>query len=261
MHSLLTTGKICNLEAFRSMTGNILLIFMGILFFSVILTALAAGYLVRRREEKKMDEYQDQILRTQREEIEAIYRTMRGWKHDYHNHMQKIKAHLAMDQLEEVNRYLDQLAVDLDAIDIAIRTGNVSLDAILSSKLSVAGSKKIAINCKAAVPKELTVHDVDLCVIIGNLIDNGVESCLKIKENERRFIRVYIGRFKDQLYISVTNSTGEKRRKNCHEWISAKGGNHGHGLKRIDRIVEKYDGFINRQNEPGVFATEILLPL
>ena len=45
------------------------------------------------------------------------------------------------------------------------------------------------------------------------------------------------------------------------EYITTKRGNHGHGLKRINLVVEKYEGYINRQNEPGVFVTEIMLPL
>lgn len=238
-----------------------IVIFVGALFLVVIVTAVITAHFVRKKEEDRLGIYQDKILKTQREEVQNIYKTMRGWRHDYHNHMQKIKAHLALNQLQEVREYLDQLEEDLDAIDIAIKTGNVSVDAILSSKLSVAGGKKISINCKAKVPERLTVSDIDLCVILGNLIDNGVESCEKMKETEKKFIRVYIGIFKEQLYISVTNSTNEVIRRLDKEFISNKRGNHGHGLKRIDNIVEKYDGFINRKNEPGAFATEIMLPL
>lgn len=36
---------------------------------------------------------------------------------------------------------------------------------------------------------------------------------------------------------------------------------HGFGLQRVDRIMEKYSGFLDRQSEEGVFATEVLLPL
>lgn len=230
-------------------------------FLAVLLTAVVTTMVVKRREEERNREYQEKILRNQREEVGSIYQTMRGWRHDYHNHMQKIKAHLALNQTGEVLAYLDQLEKDLDEIDIAIRTGNISVDAILSSKLSVAAKRKIEVNCKAKVPKELSVSDVDLCVILGNLIDNGMESCEKMKDGEKKFIRVYVGIFKGQLYLSVTNSTDEKRRKRERELVSAKWGNHGHGLKRIDRIVEKYEGFINRKNEPGAFATEIMLPL
>lgn len=232
-------------------------VFLPVLAAAIFLTA----FYVHRREEMRLGEYQDKILKTQRDEVKNLYMTMRGWRHDYHNHMQKIKAHLALNQLNEVKDYLDQLEKDLDGIDVVFKTGNVSVDAILNSKLSVAKKQEIEINCKARVPKKLTVSDIDLCVILGNLIDNGVESCEKLKEGERKFLRIYIGIFKEQLYLSVTNATNEVIRKLDKEFISNKRGNHGHGLKRIDQIVEKYDGFINRKNEPGAFATEIMLPL
>ena len=45
------------------------------------------------------------------------------------------------------------------------------------------------------------------------------------------------------------------------ELVTSKLGEHGFGLRRIDKIVEHYDGYVNRKNEPGVFATEVLLPL
>jgi sensor histidine kinase regulating citrate/malate metabolism len=110
------------------------------------------------------------------------------------------------------------------------------------------------------VPPKLTVSDIDLSVLIGNLIDNAVEACEKISDVPK-FIRLYIGVFKKQLYISVSNATKEVVRKLDEEYISTKRGNHGHGLKRINLIVDKYGGFINRKNEPGVFVTEVMLPL
>ena len=63
------------------------------------------------------------------------------------------------------------------------------------------------------------------------------------------------------MYISVSNATNEIIRKLDAEYISKKRGDHGHGLKRINIVVDKYGGFIKRANEPGVFATEIMLPL
>ncbi len=226
-------------------------LFLG---FTACLAADAAvtAFLVKRHE--------DNILKKQRDEVQNIYSTMRGWRHDYHNHLQTIKAYLAMGQVGETLSYLEHLEDDLDSIDIAVRTGNVGMDAILSSKISIASKNGIAVNCKAAVPDKLSVSDVHLCAIVGNLLDNAIEACGRVVP-EKRFIRVYIGIFKQQLYISVSNSTDASRRKKLSELISNKQGAHGLGLKRIDRIVTTYDGFVNRKNEPGIFATEVLLPL
>ena len=101
---------------------------------------------------------------------------------------------------------------------------------------------------KAACPANLTVSDIDLCALIGNLIDNAVEACEGLADP---YIRLYIGVLKNQLYISVTNATKDTVRKLDSEYITTKRGNHGHGLKRINLVVEKYEGYINRQNEPA----------
>lgn len=235
-------------------------IYILITLFLLIAAIIITYFITKKKDEKWLFNFQDSILKKQRDEVENVYNTMRGWRHDYHNHMQTLKAYLAMNQIKEIEKYLDHLEEDLDSIDIAIRTGNTSVNAILSSKISIAQKQAINVNCKATVPAQLTIPDVHLCAIIGNLLDNAIEACQKI-QSPNRFIRVYIGTFKQQLYISVQNSTEETHRKKLTELITSKKGEHGLGLKRVDKIVAQYDGFVNRKNEPGIFATEIMLPM
>lgn len=216
---------------------------------------------MKKNYEQLAAEHQNKLVGQQIDEVQSIYLTMRGWRHDYHNHMQTLKAHIAMKQYDLANKYLNELENDLDSVDILIKSGNINLDAILNSKLSLAESRDIDVNCKANLPGELTISDIDLCVLIGNLVDNALEACDTMGLDEEKFLRIYIGTFKQQLYISVTNSTKEQVRKFDYEYITNKRGNHGHGLKRIDNTVNKYNGYINRKNEPGVFVTEIMLPL
>ena len=210
--------------------------------------------------DRRVAAYQNKLLKNEVDEVHNIYLTMRGWRHDYHNHMQSVKAYLAMNNLAEARAYLDALEQDLEDINLLFNTGNINADAVLNAKISLAVKKGIKVDYKAVVPKTLAVSDIDLCVVIGNLIDNAVEACEKVAP-ERQFIRLYIGILQKQRYLSVSNATCETVRKFDEQYISSKRGNHGHGLKRINKIVDKYGGFINRKNEPGVFVTEIMLPL
>lgn len=189
-----------------------------------------------------------------------MYQQMRGWKHDYKHHIQTMKAHLALGQYQELDEYLRDLDTDLTEVDTVLRTGNVRVDAVLNAKLAVAKARGIRVNAKAVVPERLVINEVDLCVIIGNLLDNAMEGCGKIAE-ERQFIRVYMEVLKQQLYIYVSNSMADRISQEGGQYLSTKRGNHGFGLIRIDRTVKKYNGFLNRQHEEGVFATEIMLPL
>ena len=212
--------------------------------------------------ERRIAAYQNDLAARHCEEVENIYKQMRGWRHDYHNHIQVMKAYLAQGQTEEIGNYLGKLDADLISVDTILKTGNVMIDAILNSKISLAQTKKINVNAKAIVPKTLSVQEVDLCVILGNLLDNAIEACERQPDETKRFMRVYIGKHKELLYISVSNSFGGEVKKSGRGYHSTKASaSHGFGLVRIDKIIEKYKGFVDRQNEEGVFATEAMLPL
>ena len=210
--------------------------------------------------DRRIAEYQNDLVTKHCEEVQNIYKTMRGWRHDYHNHIQTLLA-LSGDE-EKTREYLLHLNDDLTCVDTVIKTGNVMVDAILNSKLSLIKSKNIYVNARAVVPPMLQISEIDLCVIIGNLLDNAVEACLKQTKDDTPFIRVFIGILKGQLYISVMNSSTGEIKKSGKTYLSTKEGTgHGFGLMRVDRIVEKYSGYMNRQNEEGAFATEVMLPI
>lgn len=92
--------------------------------------------------------------------MDNIYRQMRGWRHDYHNHIQAMLA--LTDKPEELRSYLWKLNDDLTTVDTVLKTGNVMVDAILNSKLSLIKSKHIAVNAKASVPSTLRISEIDL---------------------------------------------------------------------------------------------------
>lgn len=225
-----------------------------VLFFCLRLLVL---YLV----DKKIATYQNDLVEKHCEEVDQMYRQVRGWRHDYKHHIQTMKAHLAMKQYDVLDSYLSELDTDLTTVDTVIKTGNVRIDAVLNSKLAVAKRKGIRVNAKAIVPKELAVSEVDLCIIIGNLLDNAMEACEKEPEEEKRFIRVYIDILKAQLYIYVANSMTNEIKKLGRNYVTTKGAGHGFGLMRVDRVVARYNGYLNRQHEEGVFATEIMLKI
>ncbi len=211
--------------------------------------------------DKRIAEFQSDLMQKHIAEVEHIYSQMRGWRHDYHNHIQAIKAHMKFAQYEEIEEYLDHLDSDLVNVDTVLKTGNVMVDAILNSKISLALARHINMTAKATVPKQMSISEIDLCVILGNLIDNATEACQLLPNEDDRFIRIYIDTMKDNLYISISNSAGGEIKKSGKGYLSTKAQpGHGFGLMRIDKIAQKYGGYINRQNEEGVFATEVLLP-
>ena len=210
--------------------------------------------------DKKIASYQQELIETHYREVDNMYRQIRGWRHDYRNHIQTMKAYAASEDWDAIKRYLDLLDDDLTTVDTVIKTGNPMTDAILNSKISLAKAKNIQVVADARIPLKLKSSEIDLCCIIGNLFDNAIEASMKLPE-EQRMIRVYMDMRNTQLYISFTNFTaGKKMKKEGKLFRSTKGKGHGFGLVRIDAIVERLDGYISRNSEDGAFTTEILLP-
>ncbi len=210
--------------------------------------------------DKRIAEYQSNLLATHYAEVENMYRQIRGWRHDYRNHIQVLKSYAAMEDLASLNRYLEELDTDLNTVDMVLKTGNAMTDVILNSKISLAKSKKIPVTANAHVPVALTTSEIDLCIIIGNLFDNAIEACMALPEEER-MIRVHMDMKNTQLYMSFTNTTAlKKQKKENGRFFTIKRAGHGYGLVRIDMIIERCQGYISRNSEDGAFTTEILLP-
>ena len=210
--------------------------------------------------DKRIAAYQRELIETHYQEVENMYRQIRGWRHDYRNHIQTMKVLAANGDLEALKNYLSELETDLNTVDTVVKTGNAMADAILTSKISLAQSRRIAVHCDAHIPVQLKMSELDLCCIIGNLFDNAIEASLQLPE-EQRLIRVYMDMKGTQLYISFTNFTASKKLpKLGKRFATTKGDGHGFGLVRIDSIIERLDGYLSRNSEDGAFTTEILIP-
>lgn len=210
--------------------------------------------------DRRIAAYQSDLLATHYAEVENMYRQARGWRHDYRNHIQVLISYAEMGDLESLKAYLYELSIDLNSVDTVLKTGNKMTDVILNSKISLAKSRNITVRADAHVPVSLTTSEIDLCIIMGNLFDNAIEACMRLPEEER-LIRIYMDMKNTQLYMSFTNTTAQKKqKKEDGKFRTTKGQGHGYGLVRVDTIVERNQGYINRNSEDGAFTTEILLP-
>jgi len=210
--------------------------------------------------DKRIAAYHNYLDETHFAEVENMYNQVRGWRHDYRNHIQTMKSYATSGDMEAIIKFLDMLDADLGTIEIAVKTGNKTADALLNSKISLARAKKITVIADANIAYEIKTPELDLCIIIGNLFDNAIEACLALPENKRE-IRIYFEMKNTQLYMSFTNMTATKKQlKTEGRYKTTKGKGHGFGLVRIDDIIARHNGFISRNSEDNAFTTEVLLP-
>ena len=160
---------------------------------------------MRKKTYLRLVEYQTEQSERHLKEVRGIYMKMRGYKHDFHHHLQALKGQLEAGEVDRALAYIEALDSQLRNVDTLLRTGNVSLDAILSAKTAQARAEEIEVTVKACVPDTLTLSDVELGILVGNLLDNAIEACREVPD--RRFIRIYMAMKGKMLYFSMLNSS------------------------------------------------------
>lgn len=213
---------------------------------------------MRRKTYLKLMEYQTEQSRQHLGEVQGIYREMRGYKHDFHHHLQALKGQLEAGETGRALAYIEQLDHQLMHVDTLLKTGNVSLDAILSAKIAQAKAAGVTVTVKANVPDHLLLSDLELGIVVGNLLDNAIEA--SSSASGERFLRLFMGMKGKMLYFSMLNSAGSKLPKKGGLFSSRKEGLHGFGLRRAESILKEHGGWCKYNSEDGAFTSEFLVP-
>lgn len=206
----------------------------------------------------KLVEMQEEQAKRHLDEVRSIHMEMRGYKHDFHHHLQALKGQLEAGETARAIAYIEQLDKNLQDVDTLLKTGNVTVDAILSAKIAQAKAEGITVTAEANLPGTLTLSDLELSIMIGNLLDNAIEACRNA--DCEKFIRLSIRMKGKMMYFYLLNSSGEKKEKVGSLFKTGKSGAHGFGLHRAEAILKAHGGWVKYNSEDGAFTSEFLVP-
>lgn len=215
--------------------------------FALLFGAIFALYLYERLEIQRVilrerDQY-EQHLRGQLkylDELQFKQKELRSFKHDISNQLVSLKGYFASGDnnggLQHINSLLQLVEDTAPAID----TGNIALDAILSTKQAIAVHKGIQFDAHIRIGEQLTIDPVDLSVIFGNALDNAIEACDRLTAGEKRII-LDLRQQDNTLFCQLAN-TALPRQSEALSTSKSDKENHGHGFANLTASVKKYDG-------------------
>ncbi len=210
-------------------------------------------------EQRKSGQYYSQIAVYKM--LEEQHRQTERLRHDMKNHIIALTGLLKNKEWEKMDSYLKELEKNSGLGDGQDVTGNKAVDALLYQKRKLAEKSSITWESDVQIPKECHIHEFDLCVLFGNILDNGVEECERLKGKEGTcFITVQAKAVKKCFLLEVKNSTDMTE---LHETGFTKKENpqkHGIGLLNVRDVVDRYDGVMDIKAANGVFTITILLP-
>jgi two-component system sensor histidine kinase AgrC len=219
-------------------------------------TRLQTQYLlVRQNVEDQYNQFQD---------IKDIYEQTRIFKHDIDKHLSCISSLIKQKEYGEVQQYLKGLNDTAQLITIPLLSGNPVIDTIINTKYSVAKQRGIQIQISISDIGEIPIEQIDLCAIISNLLDNAIESCEKItNENIEKFLKINIYKKSGGIIMSVTNSVEDEPILEGQRFVTTKQDkiHHGIGLKSVQQSVEKYHGILETGFDENQFSAVVFFQI
>lgn len=231
-----------------------------------ILTALsmwAAGFYVFGmdkiyKEQQKKEQYRSQIAFYKM--LEEQYDQMESLRHDMKNHIIGLQGLLEHREWEKMKNYLNRMLEAGNMENGEEVTGNKAVDALLYRKRKQAERKNILWKCDMYIPPICRLDEFDLCVILGNILDNAVEACERLEDGRQRMITLHGGIVKKCFLLEVKNSTAMKKLDETGHSQKDKPGEHGIGMGNIRETVRKYNGAVHMELENHMFIISVLLP-
>ena len=129
---------------------------------------------------------------------------------------------------------------------------------MLNYKENTCVEQNISTKWNINIPSYKSVKKVDIVEILGNLIDNAIEACMRMNHGKRFIIiETY---FRANFWIlTIENSKNENEKPVKNKFKSGKNGEHGLGMKIIKLIVSRYDGTLKYEDKGKTFKIELML--
>lgn len=150
----------------------------------------------------------------------------------------------------------------LRSIESTINTNHMIVNAILNTKLSAAKKQGIKTLCNTVKDFHIKqIEEIDLCHLLGNLLDNAIEAAVKCPQGKTKYIEIFITERNQILLITVKNSYNQEELPPTLQTSKFNKIDHGFGIKTIKRIAKKYDGFADFYTENDLFCCNVTLQI
>ena len=242
-----------------NVTQLMLLSELGIIIINIVCFYMTIALSKSNQETLNLKHLEQQHeLRTQyAANVRQQYEEIRSIRHNIKQNFSVINALLKEQKFNEASEFVEICGDSLSKLDVIMDVGNAFVNAILNSKISLAKEKGINIICSSS--KDVSgVEDIDLCVLLGNVLDNAIEAAEK---SAGKSVEASILADDSRLLIKVMNTIDRSVLQSNPELKTDKEDKklHGYGVETIKSIAKKYNGHYDFYEENKYFCCNIVL--
>ena len=215
-----------------------------------------------KKSRKKIQELENTNSRLQKS-----YDSVRAFKHDFNNIMQSIGGYIALNDMNGLRNMYNSIVEECKEINNAqgineIVINNPAIYNLINHKYNLASNNNVLLEVKVLIDlKQLNISDLDLCRILGILIDNAIEAA---KECDKKFVSVKFiyDKLNKRNLIIIENPCKNELidiNKIYEKGFSSKKKklNHGLGLWKVKQILKKNKNVVIYTSRDKLFKQQL----
>lgn len=234
---------------------DFLFFFSILLLVTINILALFSHGFRTLRSKVKLISYQNSYYQNQLEIIETSASAFKSLRHDLKNHLLILSDLLDEETIDQAKGYLSTIFAELDSPKALSKTGNSTIDSLINYKLYDIQNQGIRLDYQAEIPSKLNIDAFDLTVILGNLLDNALESLERLPASQDRRLSVHLKYDSGRLTIKISNSYDGVLLPSDAGLLTTKKDPsiHGIGLKNVRNTISKYHGALRLTHDQSLF--------
>lgn len=221
------------------------------------LSRLAQSYAIK--EQLRTSRFLTSLQTSQMEELQTNLEQMKQSRHDFRHHLITLKGLMQQSKTKEALDYIETYLGTMVPFDNVTYCSNIWVNSLLNYYLEIAKQHSIQASVSVSLPEKLSMPDIDFCTILGNLLANAVEACLR-QVSGTSFISINIGQAgQSMITISIRNTYTHEIRCQEGRFLSSKRQDFGTGTASVQALAEHYHGILNYTYGNGIFEASLLL--
>lgn len=227
----------------------ILIIAAGLLYLNILIVFYAerTQEANERRHKAELAEQHYAMQEQYYAQLREDQNETRAMFHDINKYLRAMRALVSEAHTDEASQVFAEAQDLVQSLVSVVDVGNAVISVILNDYKAKTEEQNIRFDYDISVPANLGITAVDAYVIMGNTLDNAIEACLSLPE-EQRYIHVQLRVFHDILYYQIENPYAPEYLK------KAKKKGHGYGLQNVRQCVEKHKGDLTITDEGEKFV-------
>ena len=242
---------------FRYIIITVYFLFSAVYYLLYIqASAIVEKYALEKRQ--LLMAQQEKLWESELERQKATSALVFQQKHDLRHHNALISEMLQQGELDRLKEYVASFDKAIDSNGTNVYCKNPIANSLFNLYARRAEAEGIKITFRVNVPEVTGIDHIDLTCVLGNALENAVEGCLRLPEDNQKEIIVTIKFIDSRLRIQVENTCREDINFDGDLPMTQKQGG-GTGIKSILYTAERYDGTAGFSVINGKFLAQIVL--